>query len=102
MWKEKLIFLLKLISVKLQRLENYLGSPAAAILDEYFNPMNHVASVFQVSFCFQKAPVDQKESILRSLPHMRQPGILDNRIYLHLIIANEHDVGIQRGCVKHF
>ena len=36
--------------------------------------------------------LDEKQSVLLGLPHMCQPRVLDNRIYLHSLIANEHDV----------
>lgn len=39
-----------------------------------------------------KRAVDEKESILLGLPLMCQPRVLDNRVYLHSLIANEHDV----------
>ena len=39
-----------------------------------------------------KKAVDEKESVLLGLPLMCQPRVLDNRVYLHSLIANEHDV----------
>jgi len=39
-----------------------------------------------------KRAVDEKENILLGLPLMCQPRVLDNRVYLHSLIANEHDV----------
>ncbi len=44
-----------------------------------------------ILFACQRA-VDEKESVLLGLPHMCQPRVLDNRVYLHSLIANEHDV----------
>ena len=39
-----------------------------------------------------KRAVDEKENILLGLPHMCQPRFLGNRVYLHSLIGNEHDV----------
>ena len=39
-----------------------------------------------------KKAVDEKESILLGLPLMCQPRILDDRVYLHSLIAAEHDL----------
>ena len=39
-----------------------------------------------------KRAVDEKESVLLGLPLMCQPRLLDNRVYLHSLITNEHDV----------
>lgn len=39
-----------------------------------------------------KKVVDEKESILLGLPLMCQPRVFDSRVYLHSLIANEHDV----------
>ena len=44
-----------------------------------------------ILFAAQRA-VDEKESVLLGLPLMCQPRFLDNRVYLHSLIANEHDV----------
>ena len=44
-----------------------------------------------ILFTAQRA-VDEKESVLLGLPLMCQPRLLDNRVYLHSLIANEHDV----------
>ena len=44
-----------------------------------------------ILFAAQRA-VDEKESVMLGLPHMCQPRVLDNRVYLHSLIANEHDV----------
>lgn len=47
-----------------------------------------------ILFACERA-VDEKESTLLGLPLMCQPRFVDSRIYLHSLIANEHDV---RGC----
>ena len=39
-----------------------------------------------------KRAVNEKETILLGLPLMWQPRILDNRVCLHSLIANEHDI----------
>lgn len=39
-----------------------------------------------------KRAVDEKENILLGLPLMCQPRFLDDRVFLHSLIANEHDV----------
>jgi hypothetical protein len=44
-----------------------------------------------ILFACQRA-VDEKESALLGLPLMCQPRFLGNRVYLHSLIANEHDV----------
>jgi len=44
-----------------------------------------------ILFACERA-VDEKENILLGLPLMCQPRVLDNRVYLHSLIANEHDV----------
>jgi hypothetical protein len=44
-----------------------------------------------ILFAAQRA-VDEKESVMLGLPHMCQPRVLDNRVYLHSLTANEHDV----------
>ena len=44
-----------------------------------------------VLFACQRA-VEQKESLLLGLPTMCQPRVLDDRVYLHSLIAAEHDV----------
>jgi hypothetical protein len=44
-----------------------------------------------ILFACQRA-VDEKENILLGLPLMCQPRFLGNRVYLHSLIANEHDV----------
>jgi hypothetical protein len=44
-----------------------------------------------ILFAAQRA-LDEKESILLGLPHMCQPRFLGNRVYLHSLIGNEHDV----------
>jgi hypothetical protein len=36
--------------------------------------------------------VDEKKDILLGLPLMCQPRVFDGRVYLHSLIANEHDV----------
>jgi hypothetical protein len=36
--------------------------------------------------------VEEKEDVLLGLPLMCQPRFLDHRVYLHSLIANEHDV----------
>lgn len=43
-----------------------------------------------ILFACQRA-VDEKESVLLGLP-LCQPRFLGNRVYLHSLIANEHDV----------
>jgi hypothetical protein len=44
-----------------------------------------------ILFAAQRA-VDNKESVLLGLPFMCQPRFLGNRVYLHSLVANEHDV----------
>jgi hypothetical protein len=44
-----------------------------------------------ILFAAQRA-VDEKESVLLGLPLMCQPRLLGNRVYLHSLVANEHDV----------
>jgi len=44
-----------------------------------------------ILFASKKA-VDEKEGILLGLPLNCQPRILDNRVYLDSLIANEHDI----------
>lgn len=44
-----------------------------------------------VLFACQRA-LDEKETVLLGLPHMCQPRFIGNRVYLHSLIANEHDV----------
>jgi hypothetical protein len=44
-----------------------------------------------ILFACQRA-ADEKENILLGLPLMCQPRFLGNRVYLHSLIANEHDV----------
>jgi len=44
-----------------------------------------------VLFACQKA-VETKEGVLLGLPHMCQPTILDDRVYVHSLIAAEHDL----------
>ena len=39
-----------------------------------------------------KRAIDEKENVLLGLPLMCQPRFLGNRVYLHSLIANEHDV----------
>ncbi len=39
-----------------------------------------------------KRAIDEKESVLLSLPLMCQPRFFGNRVYLHSLMANEHDV----------
>jgi hypothetical protein len=44
-----------------------------------------------ILFAAQRA-IDEKESFLLGLPLMCQPSFSGNRVYLHSLIANEHDV----------
>jgi hypothetical protein len=44
-----------------------------------------------VLFACQRA-VDKKQDILLGLPLMCQPRVFDGRVYLHSLIANEHDL----------
>jgi hypothetical protein len=44
-----------------------------------------------ILFAAQRA-VEEKEDVLLGLPLMCQPRFLDRRVYLHSLIANEHDV----------
>jgi hypothetical protein len=44
-----------------------------------------------VLFACQRA-VEQKEAVLLGLPHMCQPTVLDDRVYVHSLMAAEHDV----------
>lgn len=44
-----------------------------------------------ILFAAQRA-VDEKESVLLGLPLMCQPRFIGNLVYLHSLIANEHDV----------
>jgi hypothetical protein len=44
-----------------------------------------------ILFAAQRA-VDEKENVLLGLPLMCQPRFIGNRVYLHSLIANEHDV----------
>jgi hypothetical protein len=44
-----------------------------------------------ILFAAQRA-VEEKEDVLLGLPLMCQPRFLDHRVYLHSLIANEHDV----------
>ena len=44
-----------------------------------------------ILFACQRA-VDEKESVFLGLPLMCQPKFFGNRVYLHSLIANEHDV----------
>jgi hypothetical protein len=39
-----------------------------------------------------KKAVEEKESVLLGLPSMCQPTVIDNRVYLHSLIAAEHDI----------
>jgi hypothetical protein len=44
-----------------------------------------------ILFAAQRA-IDEKEAVLLGLPLMCQPRFLGNRMYLHSLMANEHDV----------
>jgi hypothetical protein len=44
-----------------------------------------------ILFACKKA-VDEGEPVLLGLPHMCQPRVLDDRVYLHSLMAAEHDV----------
>jgi hypothetical protein len=44
-----------------------------------------------ILFACQRA-VNEKENVLLGLPLMCQPKFFGNRVYLHSLIANEHDV----------
>jgi len=44
-----------------------------------------------ILFACKKA-VDEGEHVLLGLPHMCQPQMLENRVYLHSLMAAEHDV----------
>jgi hypothetical protein len=44
-----------------------------------------------ILFACKKA-VDKGEHVLLGLPHMCQPQMLENRVYLHSLMAAEHDV----------
>jgi hypothetical protein len=45
-----------------------------------------------VLFACQKG-LETQEDILLGLPHMCQPTVLDDRVYVHSLIAAEHDLG---------
>jgi len=44
-----------------------------------------------ILFAAQRA-IDEKETVLLGLPLMCQPRFFGNRVYLHSLMANEHDV----------
>ena len=60
------------------------------------------AAAEAVLFACQKA-LETQEDILLGLPHMCQPTVLEDRVYVNSLMAAEHDCAQLRcGCRKGF